>query len=100
MRVFNRGTIVEYGQRHTGAAPALLAWYAEAEQASWGSMADVRGSFPSADRVGDRIVFDIKGNHYRLIVAYDFPRKSLFIKWFGTHAEYDKIDVATVEYTK
>lgn len=99
MRVFNRGTIVEYGQRHTHAARALLAWYAEADQASWGSMADVRSSFPSADRVGDRIVFNIKGNQFRLVVAYDFTRKSLFIKWFGTHAEYDKIDVANVEYT-
>lgn len=100
MRVFNRGTVTEHGVKHPDAAQAPRAWYAEAKRASWGSMVDVRRQYPSADRVGDRIVFDIKGNHYRLIVAFDFPRKSLFIKWFGTHAEYDEIDVATVEYAK
>ena len=100
MRVFNRGTINEYGETYADVAQAQRAWYAEADRASWGSMADVRRQFPSADRVGDRLVFNIKGNHYRLIVAYDFPRKTLFIKWFGTHADYDKLDVATVEYTQ
>lgn len=62
-------------------------------------MADVRRDFPSADRVSDRIVFNIKGNGFRLVVAYDFPRHSLFIKFFGTHAEYDKIDVGQVNYS-
>lgn len=59
-------------------------------------MADVRADFPSADRVADRIVFDIKGTKYRIVAAYDFPRHSLFIKFIGTHAEYGKIDVAKV----
>ena len=52
-----------------------------------------------ADRVADRIHFNIKGNKFRLVVAYDFPRHSLFIKFIGTHAEYDKIDVAKVSQT-
>ena len=59
-------------------------------------MADVRADFPTADRVADRIIFNIKGNKFRLVVAYDFPRHSLFIKFIGTHAEYDRIDVAKV----
>ncbi|NOY89826.1 MAG: type II toxin-antitoxin system HigB family toxin [Deltaproteobacteria bacterium] len=96
MRVFNRRTLLDACAKHAPAAEALRAWWAEADKARWASIADVRADFPSADRVADRIIFNIKGNKYRLVVAYDFPRHSLFIKFFGTHAEYDKVDVAKV----
>ena len=96
MRIFNRRTLRDACAKHRPAAEALRAWWAEAEKASWASMADVRAHFPTADRVADRIIFNIKGNKYRLVVAYDVPRHSLFIKFVGTHAEYDRIDVAKV----
>lgn len=97
MRIFNRATIARHAAEHVNAAQALWAWYDIARTAAWTSMADVRSNFPAADRVGDRIVFDIKGNSYRLIVAFDFTRHNLFIKFFGTHAEYDKVDAAKVD---
>lgn len=69
------------------------------QQASWKNSADVKQDFASASIVGsDRVVFNIKGNHYRLVVAINYERWTVFIKWFGTHAQYDRIDVRTVEF--
>jgi len=78
---------------------ALDAWFHEALRAEWKSPADVRDSYRSASIVAaDRVVFNIKGNSYRLVAAIDYARGIVFIKWIGTHADYDKIDVATVKY--
>jgi mRNA interferase HigB len=77
---------------------ALDAWFHEAQKAEWKTPAEVKAQFKSASIVADRIVFNIKGNSYRLIVAADYLRKTLFIKWLGTHKDYDRIDVAKVQY--
>jgi mRNA interferase HigB len=78
---------------------ALDSWFQEALRAGWKSPADLRTSYRSASIVGpDRVVFNIKGNAYRLVVAVDYGRQIVFIKWIGTHADYDKIDVRTVQY--
>jgi len=78
---------------------ALDAWFHEAVRAEWKGPADLRASYRNASIVGsDRAVFNIKGNAYRLVVALDYGRQIIFIKWIGTHADYDKIDVKTVQY--
>jgi len=78
---------------------ALDAWFHEAQAANWESPAEVKRSYSNASIVGkDRVVFNIKGNDYRLVTAIDYQRKIVFIKWLGTHKEYDRIDVRTVQY--
>lgn len=77
---------------------ALDAWFHELQDADWKTPADVIRSYANASIVGDRVVFNIKGNSYRLIVALDYRRQIVFIKWLGTHAAYDEIDVKTVKY--
>ncbi len=78
---------------------ALDAWFAEASRAHWASSADVKRHYASASIVGsDRVVFNIKGNDYRLVVAIDYEKSIVWIKWIGTHAAYDKIDVRKVRH--
>ena len=79
----------------------LEAWYAEAGKASWKDPAELKEQFRSASIVsGERVVFNIKGNDYRLVVAINFHYQILLIIWLGTHKEYDKIDVTKVAYEK
>jgi mRNA interferase HigB len=80
-------------------AGALLAWHEEARNAIWRSPADVKTAYRNASIVGhDRVVFNIKGNDYRLVVSIDYARQVVFVKWVGSHAAYDRIDVRTVDY--
>src|SRR5205809_3421698 len=78
---------------------ALRSWFHEVQACNWKSPADVTASYANASIVGkDRVVFNIKGNAYRLIAGIDYRRQIVFIKWIGSHAEYDRIDVKTVRY--
>ena len=78
---------------------ALDSWFQEVRQAEWKSSSDVKARYANASIVGaDRFVFNIKGNSYRMVVAVDYRRATVFIKWLGTHGEYDTIDVRTVQY--
>ncbi len=78
---------------------ALDAWFHEAKQAVWKKPADVKEYYGNASIVGpDRVVFNIKGNDNRLVTAIDYRRGIVFIKWLGSHKEYDKIDARTVQY--
>ena len=78
---------------------ALEAWFHEVRQAEWEEPADVKTYYGNASIVGaDRVVFNIKGNDYRLVTAIDYRRGIVFIKWLGSHTDYDKIDVRTVQY--
>jgi len=79
----------------------LEAWYAEASKATWKNSADVKALFRSASIVSSqRIVFNIKGNDYRLVTAIDYTYQVIRVIWLGTHREYDKIDVERIEYDK
>ena len=107
MRIIARRTLKRFvesqnGRRgHTALKGALEAWFAEARKAKWPSMAAMKQQYQTASVVSaDRVVFNIKGNDYRLVVAVDFEKSILWIKWIGTHAEYDHIDVKTVTYAK
>jgi mRNA interferase HigB len=79
----------------------LDAWYAEVAKASWKDPAELKTQFRSASIVsGERVVFNIKGNDYRLVVAINYHYQVLLIIWLGTHKEYDKIDATRVAFEK
>ncbi len=105
VRVIARNTLSRFIERLAGhpeqhaVRAALEAWFHEVSQAEWSSPADVKRSFGNASILGaERVVFNIKGNDYRLIAAIDYRRKIVFIKWLGNHAEYDRIDARNVQY--
>ncbi|WP_376867402.1 type II toxin-antitoxin system HigB family toxin [Brevundimonas staleyi] len=78
---------------------ALDAWFAEVSRADWKTTADVKRLYATASIVSaDRIVFNIKGNDYRLIVAVDFEKGIVWIKWIGTHRDYDRIDAKDIDH--
>lgn len=80
---------------------ALEAWFAEARKAQWKSAADVKRLYATASIVSsDRVVFNIKGNDFRLVAAIDYEKGIVWIKWIGAHAEYDEIDVRMVTYER
>lgn len=94
MNVISRPAIRKAQQRHADAADWLDSWWAKAGKARWTSLADVRADYSAADQVGGCLVFDVKGNDYRLICgvtyAQDGKGGTLFVKHFLTHAEYNK----------
>ena len=105
MRIIARRTLKRFvetraGHRDQSALKAALdAWFGEVRKADWSNSADVKRHYATASIVSaDRVVFNIKGNSYRLVVAVDFEKAIVFIKWIGTHADYDKIDVRTVQH--
>jgi mRNA interferase HigB len=105
VRIIARNTLVRFvknlaGHKDCRAVKAALdAWFYEVRQAEWKNPSDVKDDYGNASIVGaDRVVFNIKGKDYRLVAAIDYRRGILFIKWLGTHKDYDKIDVRTVQY--
>lgn len=103
MHVVSHATLVDfYSQpQHHDARGALQTWYQVVCQAQWRGPADVKAQFGSASIVGNnRVVFNIKGNDYRLIVAFAYRMQWAFIKFVGTHAQYDQVDAATVDQSK
>jgi len=105
MRVIARSTLRAFvdslaGKKDQPAVKAGLdAWFDEARRAAWKSMADVKRRYATASVVtAERIVFNIKGNDYRLVTAVDFEKGIVWIKWIGTHRDYDKIDVTEVQH--
>ena len=98
MRIVARKTLLEFIRNHARAEQSILAWYAEAAQSTWRTPQDIKAHYASASFVGkNRVVFNINGNDFRLIVAVAYRLGVVYIKFVGTHAEYDKIDAATVE---
>lgn len=105
MRIIARSTLVRFidsltgSKDHRAVKAAIESWFQEVRKAQWQGPADVKESYANASIVGaDRVVFNIKGNDYRLVVAIDYRRQIVFVKWIGRHAAYDKIDVRTVKY--
>jgi len=99
MRVISRKILKVFYQR-TGCRDAkapLEAWYQEAKQAEWKSPADIKERYASASILkGSRVVFNIGGNKYRLVVKINYPTKTVFVRFVGTHAEYDQIDAEVI----
>ena len=105
MRIIARRTLRDYVERLAGdkgqptVKAALDAWFDEVSKAHWTSSADVKRLYATASIVSaERIVFNIKGNDHRLVVAADFEKGIVWIKWIGTHKAYDKIDVKEIEH--
>lgn len=97
MRVIAVSTLREFWERHADAEQALKAWFKEATSSRWREPNDIKKDYPSADVIpGNRIVFNIKGNTYRLIVKIHYNTGIVFIRFIGTHAEYDKIHAETI----
>ena len=97
MRIMTRGRLIKFWRRHADAEQPLKAWHAEVSDAAWKTPADIRRRYATADFVaGNRVIFNIGGNKYRLIVKVNYPAHVVFICFLGTHAEYDKVDAATV----
>lgn len=97
--IITRKTLLQYSQKYPNAANALFEWYHEMIKADFDSFQELKAVYGNASIVADdRVVFNIMGNHYRLVVRMAFTYKVIQIKWFGTHAEYDKIDVVTIQY--
>ena len=92
MHVISRKKLREFAQRHTDAGNALDAWFAVTRKAQWHDPSDVRQAFGSADIVDKWTVFNIRGNHYRLITEINYLRGKVFIRHVLTHAEYDRGD--------
>jgi mRNA interferase HigB len=105
MRIIARRTLREFVESLTGhkdrsaAKAALDAWFHEVKNARWKNGAGVKRSYATASIVtAERVVSNIKGNAYRLVAAVDFTRGIVWIKWIGSHKEYDRIDVTEVEH--
>ncbi len=97
MRVIAKRALKEFWVKHPDCEQQLKAWYQEAEDAKWKGPNDIKRNFPSASILEDsRVVFNIKGNHYRLIVKINYHYSMVWIRFIGTHAQYDKIDASKI----
>ena len=97
MRVIAKKILREFWQKHTDCEQQLKSWYLEASKAKWKTTKEIKKEYPSASFIADnRIVFNIKGNHYRLIIKINYDYQIVWIKFIGTHAEYDKIDAIKI----
>jgi len=97
MRILSRKTLKDFWEKHANSEQPLKAWFHEAKASNWKTFNDIKSRFPSADQLaGDRVVFNIKGNTYRLIVHIHYKTRIVFVRFVGTHAQYDKIDASTI----
>jgi mRNA interferase HigB len=107
MRIIARSTLKRFVESQSGRSghaalkSSVDAWFDEVRRAKWARMASVKLLYRTASVVSsDRVVFNIKGNDYRLVATIDFDKRIVWIKWLGTHADYDTIDVKAVAYEK
>jgi mRNA interferase HigB len=97
MRVIARSVLVAFSEQHPETKSTLDRWYRLVKAAQWASMDDVQAAVPKAKVLNrERARFEVAGGNYRLIVAFDFRRQIAFVKFLGTHAQYDGIDALTV----
>ena len=99
MRIIAISTLREYWKSNPLSEQQLKAWIQETQKCAWQNTAELKQQFGNASIINSkRIIFNIKGNHFRLIVDIEFQLKIVFIVWIGTHSEYDKINAKTVSY--
>lgn len=97
MRIIALSVLRAFWEKHPDAETPLRGWYAEAKRAQWKSPADIKAAYRSASFLANnRVVFNIKGNDYRLVVAVRYVRAILFIRFVGTHEDYDRIDATEI----
>ena len=97
MRIIAKKTLRAFWVSHSDAEEPLLAWYREVEKEDWDTPAKVKAKYGNASIVGDnRVVFNIKGNDYRLVVKINYPYRVVYIRFVGTHVEYGAINAEEV----
>lgn len=97
MRVISRKTLRDFWVRHPHARQPLQAWYDDVRHASWKSPSDIKDVYRNASFLANnRVVFNIKGNSYRLVVVVQYGHGILYVRFVGTHRDYDKIDALTI----
>ncbi len=97
MRVIAKSTLRYFWELHADSENVLKSWHKEAEEAKWKNPKQIKRMYPSASFLNNnRVVFNIKGNKYRLIVSINYDYGIVWIRFIGTHAEYDKIDATTI----
>lgn len=97
MRIISRKTLREFWRKHPDAEQPLRAWLTEAKKAQWKRPIDITNRYRNARNLpNSRAIFEIKGNDYRLVVAIKYDKGLVFIRFVGTHAEYDEIDAQTI----
>jgi mRNA interferase HigB len=96
MRVIAKSTLRIFWERFPDAEAPLLAWFREVTREDWASPAEVKNKYRNASIVGERVVFNIKGNSYRLVAWINYPYRVVYVRFVGTHKEYDDIDVEEV----
>lgn len=97
MRILSKKPLREFWAKHPDAEQPLKAWWAEAKHATWHNPTEIKQRYPSARIIGERrIVFNIGGGTYRLVVKVNYAYGQVFVRFIGTHEEYDRIDVETV----
>ena len=97
MRIISKRTLREFWERFRDAEEPLLAWYREVEKEDWDSPAKVKEKYRSASIIkGSRVVFNIKGNNYRVVVKVNYQYRVVYVRFVGTHAEYDEVNVEEV----
>lgn len=101
MRIIKESTLIEYCKqsKYQQAVESVKAWIYEVRFSTWNNAIDLKAKYGNASIISSkRAVFNIKGNDYRLIVDIEYKLKIVFVVWFGTHKEYDKLDAKTVRY--
>lgn len=99
MRVIAKAYLNCHAENYPDAAQALFTWHSLITACDAKHFSELKSTFSSADAIRDgRVVFNIKGNQFRLVADIDYTRKAVFLKWFGPHKDYDKIDPAEVSY--
>lgn len=96
-RIFSKSTLREYWEKYSDSEQYLKTWYDTAVSSDWKTPGDVKLTYANASILkNSRIVFNIKGNSYRLVTKFNFEKQWIYIRFIGTHAEYDKIDANTI----
>lgn len=97
MRIVKKRTLIEYWAKHPSSEGALKSWYAEVKNANWTIPQDIKKRYSTADILSNnRVVFNIKGNTYRLAVEIHYNTQIVYIRFVGTHSEYDRIDAEKI----
>jgi mRNA interferase HigB len=97
MRIISRKRLKEFREKHPDAQQALQAWYADVKHADWQTPANIKNVYRNASIVANnRAIFNIKGNNYRLVIEVQYQYGVVYIRFVGTHQEYDKIDATTI----
>ena len=97
VRVISKKTLREFWQKHSDCEERLKAWHKEAEEATWKTPQHIKNDYPSASFLQDnRVVFNISGNNYRLVVKIEYEFRTIYIRFVGTHDDYNRIDATTI----